>query len=134
MEDDTDSGDLSGVPLRWAIEEQFGDIDDYDDDVLNNFENASDTHCVTGMTVQVSKKEGCYIATAVYGSYDAPEVRVLRRFRDEKLKKTVLGRAFVRAYYRLSPPLAEKLRNAGWINGLVRSALNCWVHHLNREN
>lgn len=134
LEDDIDSGDLSGVPLRWAIEEQFGDIDDYDDNVLNNFENASDTHCVTGTTAQVSKKEGCYIATAVYGSYDAPEVRVLRWFRDEKLKKTALGRAFVRAYYRLSPPLAEKLRNAGWINGLVRSALNCWVRHLNREN
>ena len=24
------------------------------------------------------KKEGCYIATAVYGSYDAPEVRTKR--------------------------------------------------------
>lgn len=37
------------------------------------------------------KKEGCYIATAVYGSYDAPEVRVLRRFRDETLRQTKWG-------------------------------------------
>jgi len=30
---------------------------------------------------------GCYIATAVYGSYNCPEVWTLRRYRDIKLKK-----------------------------------------------
>jgi len=31
--------------------------------------------------------EYCYIATSVYGSYDCPEVLILRQFRDQKLKK-----------------------------------------------
>ncbi|MFR9028073.1 MAG: DUF2726 domain-containing protein [Clostridium sp.] len=33
------------------------------------------------------KRRGCYIATAVYGSYDCPQVWVLRRFRDQILEK-----------------------------------------------
>lgn len=43
------------------------------------------------------------------------------------LKKIAVGRWFIRTYYRLSPPLADKLRNAGRINHLVRKALDCWV-------
>lgn len=49
------------------------------------------------------KSGGCYIATAVYGSYDCPEVWVLRRFRDQSLMKTRVGRSFVRAYYAVGP-------------------------------
>jgi tetratricopeptide (TPR) repeat protein len=45
----------------------------------------------------------CYIATACYGSYDHPDVVVLRRFRDERLLPSPLGAAFVRLYYRVSP-------------------------------
>lgn len=46
---------------------------------------------------------GCYIATCVYGSYDAPEVRLLRKYRDEVLEPSVPGRAFIRIYYAVSP-------------------------------
>lgn len=79
------------------------------------------------------KKEGCYIATAVYGSYDAPEVLVLRRFRDETLKKSALGRWFIRTYYRWSPAVAKKLRTAKMINGLVRKGLDGLVRHLQNK-
>ncbi len=81
----------------------------------------------------VRKKEGCYIATAVYGSYDAPQVLTLRRFRDERLKKTALGRLFIRVYYRLSPPAAARLRNARHANRLVRRCLDRWVQHLEQR-
>lgn len=60
-------------------------------------------------TTPSKKKEGCYIATTVYGSYNAPEVLVLRRFRDETLQKTALGRWFIRTYYRWSPSVAKKV-------------------------
>ena len=36
----------------------------------------------------VTKIGACYIATAVYGSYDCPQVWVLRRFRAEVLLQT----------------------------------------------
>lgn len=75
---------------------------------------------------------GCYIATAVYGSYEAPEVVVLRRYRDGRLNTNVLGRAFVRGYYFISPHLVSHFQErriasvpAKWIldrvvRGLIR--------------
>jgi hypothetical protein len=51
------------------------------------------------------KSEGCYIATAVYGDYCAPEVLILRKVRDEVLIKSLSGRFFISTYYRVSPSL-----------------------------
>lgn len=53
------------------------------------------------------KSGGCYIATAVYGSYDAPPVLTLRDFRDRRLATTPMGRGFIRIYYAASPTLAR---------------------------
>lgn len=54
-------------------------------------------------------KKGCFIATACYGSYDAPEVRQFRQYRDQVLAASVPGRLFIRAYYLCAPPLARWL-------------------------
>ncbi len=79
--------------------------------------------------VEKSGKKGgrCYIATAVYGSYDAPQVLVLRRFRDEVLMTNPLGKAFVKLYYFASPPVAKKLEKASFINRAVRGLLDKFV-------
>ncbi|RKY29662.1 MAG: hypothetical protein DRP67_06185, partial [Candidatus Omnitrophota bacterium] len=53
---------------------------------------------------------GCFIATAAYGSYQQKYVRILREFRDKYLLTNRIGRAFVRFYYRHSPPLAEFIK------------------------
>lgn len=55
-----------------------------------------------------SRQGGCYIATAVYGGYDCPEVRVLRRFRDDSLQSSKSGRAFVYVYYAISPFMVSR--------------------------
>lgn len=69
---------------------------------------------------ELSKPEnsggGCYIATACYGSYDAPEVQILRTFRDKKLVSSCWGRCFIRLYYRYSPYWANKLHQHNGIN------------------
>jgi hypothetical protein len=68
-------------------------------------------------------KNGCFIATAAYGSYSAPEVLVLRSFRDRYLLTTAPGRLFVRTYYRYSPAAAALLNAHPVFKPLVRTAL-----------
>ncbi|NLX81827.1 MAG: hypothetical protein GXZ03_09730 [Proteiniphilum sp.] len=55
--------------------------------------------------IKTKKKEGCFIATQVYGSYYSPQVLVLRSWRDETLLKNFLGKSFVRFYYFISPKI-----------------------------
>ena len=59
----------------------------------------------------VPSKGACYVATAVYGSYDCPQVWVLRRFRDEVLLPMCCGRLFVKTYYAVSPTLLKHFGN-----------------------
>ena len=54
---------------------------------------------------------GCYIATCVYGSYDCPQVWILRRYRDNTLLKTWYGKLFVHTYYAVSPTVVKLLGN-----------------------
>jgi hypothetical protein len=54
-----------------------------------------------------SNSGGCYIATSIYGSYDCPEVWTLRRFRDNTLSQSYMGRLFIRTYYATSPKLVK---------------------------
>ncbi|MCA9552368.1 MAG: hypothetical protein KC933_20200 [Myxococcales bacterium] len=67
--------------------------------------------------------DACFIATAAYGSKDQVDVATLRRFRDEVLMPSAVGRAFVGAYYALSPPLADAIRERPLARAVTRAAL-----------
>lgn len=70
----------------------------------------------------VSVPSMCFIATASYG-LDSGEVGALCAFRDECLKANPLGRAFIKAYYTVSPPIAELISESEPLKAIVRTAL-----------
>lgn len=80
-----------------------------------------------------SKNAGCYVATAVYGSYDCPQVWVLRRFRDERLAATWCGRAFICVYYALSPVAVRLFGHTTWFQSFWRGRLDKMVRRLKSE-
>lgn len=71
---------------------------------------------------------GCFIATAAYGSYLAPEVMTLRDFRDQVLLTSRVGQAFVEWYYRISPPVADCIASHESLRGAVRWGLTPFVY------
>ena len=76
---------------------------------------------------------GCYVATAVYGSYDCPQVWILRRFRDHTLAETWYGRAFIRTYYAISPTLVKWFGHTEWFKKMWKGKLDRMVANLNAE-
>jgi hypothetical protein len=67
---------------------------------------------------------GCFIATAAYRSPMAREVKVLGKVRDEYLLTNELGRNFVSAYYKFSPPLANWIAKHPVIRKIMRIGLH----------
>ncbi len=67
--------------------------------------------------------EGCFIATAAYGSYGTTEVKILRNFRDQYLLTNNIGRDFVRLYYAYSPSLAGFVSESALLKHTVKLML-----------
>ena len=69
----------------------------------------------------------CVIATAAFGSGFAPDVELLRRFRDDVLRSSRSGAAFFdrywEQYYRISPPIAAAMWRDEQVRDVVRSSV-----------
>jgi hypothetical protein len=70
-----------------------------------------------------AKKSGCFIATAAYSTPLDPRINVLRQFRDERLLADPLGRAFVKGYYTVSPPIAQAVSLSETLKWAVRGLI-----------
>lgn len=81
-------------------------------------------------TLENNTNSGCYVATAVYGSYDCPQVWTLRRYRDDTLAETWYGRAFIKTYYAISPTLVKWFGHTEWFKKMWQGKLDHFVAKL----
>lgn len=86
---------------------------------------------ITKLPKEEKTTAACYVATAVYGSYDCPQVWTLRRFRDYTLAETWYGRAFIRTYYAISPTLVKWFGDTDWFKKMWKGKLDRLVANLN---
>lgn len=85
-----------------------------------------------GPLVPGAPAQNCFIATAVYGSSDCPEVLSLRSFRDRKLAPTAPGRVFIAFYGAVGPIAAALVRNRPVPRKLCRMILDPLAKRLGR--
>jgi tetratricopeptide (TPR) repeat protein len=83
-------------------------------------------------TVVKTTEKACFIATAVYGEGDAPEVEALRYFRDNYLAQTPLTRWLVRTYYTFSPSIASVIRRNRTLRSISKACLDVVVRALSK--
>ena len=107
---------LNGYPKR--ISHSHSDDDDYTP--RKNFQSHK-------------SKEGCYIATCVYGSYDCPEVWTLRRYRDNILRKNFFGKLLVKIYYSVSPTLVKIFGNIPIFKNFFKKILDRKIEKLHKK-
>ena len=81
----------------------------------------------------IGSSGGCYIATAVYGSYDCPEVWTLRRFRDYVLGASWYGQTFIKFYYFVSPAIVKYFGHTNVFQTFWRKRLDKFVKKLNDQ-
>lgn len=79
---------------------------------------------ISSAVPETEESQSCFIATAAYGSTMGPELITLRSFRDKALMKNPYGRAFVRVYYRYSPPLADFIASHAALRVVARTAIH----------
>lgn len=84
-------------------------------------------------TPTIDTTSGCYVATAVYGSYDCPQVWTLRRYRDYTLARHWYGRVFVHMYYAISPTLVKWFGHTEWFKNMWRGTLDKMVKNLQEK-
>lgn len=94
-------------------------------------EDARIKRLLNSSTVVNNNNSGCYIATMVYGDYEHPQVLVLRDFRDDFLAHFLLGKSFIKFYYKYSPSWVKALEHNKMINKSIEKALNAFIKIIN---
>ena len=76
----------------------------------------------------------CFIATAAYGTPFAKDIDVLRMWRDNKLKSSVMGRSFVKTYYIVGPYFAWFISRSRFLKSMVRKLLTPVIYIAGKNN
>jgi hypothetical protein len=77
----------------------------------------------------IGQNQLCFVATAVFGGSEAPQLRTLRAFRDDVLLRGSTGRWLVGLYWRWGPIWARMVGNKPWFCGVLRLFFMplCWL-------
>lgn len=79
------------------------------------------------------EKGGCFIATAVYSYPISSEVTSFYKFRDNVLKKSLMGRQIIRIYYKVSPNLAIFISEHPLFKRYTRIFLDAFIKVINNK-
>jgi hypothetical protein len=92
---------------------------------IDNCGNAGPIATATFTTAerQSGSVDACFVATAAYGSLLANDVEMLRRFRDNVMKHSVLGELAVETYYTFGPPVAGVVGESDLLRATARELL-----------
>jgi len=89
--------------------------------------------CQNGTCVPITPPPTwCFIATATYGTPLAPEIKVLRAFRDGFMNLTKTGKMVVQSYYKVSPPVARAIVTHNRLKQVIRVLLKPVIALLKR--
>ncbi|MFH1062444.1 MAG: C25 family cysteine peptidase [Candidatus Omnitrophota bacterium] len=72
---------------------------------------ATATALLSSASADSGSSSSCFVATVCYGNQHAPEVVLLRKFRDKQLMRDFQGRQFVALYYIFGPKLAALIKD-----------------------
>jgi YVTN family beta-propeller protein len=96
--------------------------------IRNALGNALSSNYTWSFTTSETSDGSCFIATAVYGSYDDIHVRILRTFRDQYLLPNAGGAAMVAIYYKYSPPIAAFIKEHNSLRTPIKWLLTTVVY------
>jgi hypothetical protein len=71
---------------------------------FSTYKASGEFQTATGRTTFESQKK-CFVATAVFGDAEHPDVAFLRRLRDTRLQHFAIGRRFVAVYESIGPKM-----------------------------
>lgn len=108
--------DLAGRAVRMT--EQAKDTDVHYEDEIKRQQGS------TRIQVKSRKTGPCFVATACFGNYEHPTVKVLRQFRDRELRSAPFGRTLIALYYRHGRSLASLVERFPSLKPLLRKILN----------
>lgn len=77
-------------------------------------------------------QKNCFIASYVYG-IDSFEANVLRAWRDDCLSQSILGRLFVKSYYKVSPGLVFISSRFYFFDMIIKKILNIVIRCILRK-